>query len=168
LAHTHRRPPPTSASARPHHSYGHAAARSQLTNCPARAAASGGSSSPSWMLCCPRPTLRSGKGWKIRAQRFKTGSVVFDRRRKTWNFLDWVNGKRSARRIGTLAEYPNKSAARRAAQNLQPATEVPKQKPTSTVNALIASYRTEKKCPNATPDGTSHNQKCFQTTKATA
>jgi hypothetical protein len=43
-----------------------------------------------------------------RAQRYKTGSVVFDRRRKTWNFLEWVNGKRSTRRIGTLAEYPNR------------------------------------------------------------
>src|SRR6266480_4309565 len=41
-----------------------------------------------------------------RAARFKTGSVVFDKRRKTWNFLRWENGKRRSKLIGTLSQYP--------------------------------------------------------------
>ena len=80
-----------------------------------------------------------------RAQRYKTGSVVFDRRRKTWNFLEWVKGKRHTRRIGTLAEYPNKSAARRAADSQQTTAEIPK--PTTKevmVNEVIAAYKAEK------------------------
>jgi hypothetical protein len=82
-----------------------------------------------------------------RAARFKTGSVVFDKRRKTWNFLWWENGKRRTTRIGTLAEYPSKSTARRAAQEIQlshtdvprtPANEAPKMK------SLVERYRAER------------------------
>lgn len=76
-------------------------------------------------------------------ERFKTGSVVFDRRRKTWNFLTWEDGRRKTRRIGTLAEYPSKSAARRAASASQP-TKVPKLKPSPTVRTLVEQYRIEK------------------------
>jgi integrase len=80
-----------------------------------------------------------------RAQRFKTGSVVLDRRRKTWNFLWWDNGKRCTRRIGTTSQYPNKSSARRAAQSLKP-SEIPKPKPQPivTVGTLIERYRAER------------------------
>ena len=46
-----------------------------------------------------------------RAARFKRGSVVFDKRRKTWNFLWWEKGKRRSKLIGTREEYPTKSAA---------------------------------------------------------
>ena len=82
-----------------------------------------------------------------RAQRFKTGSVVFDRRRKTWNLLEWTNGKRKTRRIGTLADYPSKSAARRGAAQLpQSVADLPK--PTNdsapTVSMLVEQYKTEK------------------------
>ena len=41
-----------------------------------------------------------------RAQRHKTGSVVLDRRRKTWNFLSWENGRSHTSRLGTLKDYP--------------------------------------------------------------
>jgi integrase len=79
----------------------------------------------------------------MRALRFKTGSVVFDRRRKTWNFLTWENGKRHTRKIGTLAKYPNKSAAKRAAQSFQPLPEIPR--PSGlTVQTLVQHYRTER------------------------
>src|SRR5580698_4240480 len=92
------------------------------------------------MVCCACHPCPS-KGTNMR-ERFKTGSVVFDRRRKTWNFLTWEDGKRKTRRIGTLAQYPSKSAARRAA-SLQP-VEVPKLKPSPTVRALVERYREEK------------------------
>jgi len=54
-----------------------------------------------------------------RAARFKTGSVVFDKRRKTWNFLSWEDGKRRTRRIGTVSQYPTKTKARTAAKVFQ-------------------------------------------------
>jgi integrase len=81
-----------------------------------------------------------------RAARFKTGSVVFDKRRKTWNFLTWENGKRRTHRIGTLNEYRSKSAARCAAQ-LIPQTETPPsqlQVKVVTVRILVDHYRAEK------------------------
>lgn len=61
-----------------------------------------------------------------RAARYKIGSVVFDRRRKTWNFLWWESGKRRSKQIGTLAEYPTKGAAWRAARPLSSQMEAPK------------------------------------------
>jgi hypothetical protein len=50
-----------------------------------------------------------------RAARHKTGSVVFDKRRRTWNFLWWNEGKRRSKLIGTLKELRTKGAAQRIA-----------------------------------------------------
>jgi len=61
-----------------------------------------------------------------RAARHKTGSVVFDKRRKTWNFLCWEEGKRRSKQIGTLVEYPTKGAAWLAARPFNTPTETPK------------------------------------------
>src|SRR5437016_3386766 len=83
----------------------------------------------------------------MRAARFKTGSVVFDKRRKTWNFLWWENGIRRTRRIGTLSEYPSKSAARREAQEIQFSNlEIPKPQANEflIVRNLIERYRAER------------------------
>jgi integrase len=81
-----------------------------------------------------------------RAARHKTGSVVFDKRRKTWNFLWWVEGKRRSKQIGTLAEFPTKGAAWRAAPISNPLTETPKPTATSvsTVRSLAERYRAER------------------------
>ncbi len=85
-----------------------------------------------------------------RAARFKTGSVVFDKRRKTWNFLWWENGKR---RTKSLGQHSTKTSAWKAAKPLRDALEtkteaVIKSVPTAsiipTVSTLIDSYRTEK------------------------
>lgn len=43
-----------------------------------------------------------------------TGSVVLDRRRSTWNFLERADGKRRSQLIGTLDQYPTKQDARAA------------------------------------------------------
>jgi len=67
-----------------------------------------------------------------RAARHKTGSVVFDKRRKTWNFLWWEDGKRRSRLIGTLKEFPTKSAAWNAAQSFLP---VENGRPTEVLNS---------------------------------
>ncbi len=85
-----------------------------------------------------------------RAARFKTGSVVFDKRRKTWNFLWWEGGKRRSKQIGTLKEFPTKGAARQAAQTFQSEalgqpSESPKQLlERDTVKALAARYERER------------------------
>jgi len=78
-----------------------------------------------------------------RAARFKTGSVVFDKRRKTWNFLQWVDGKRRSRLIGTLQEYPTKGAAWRAAKAFLPSPTASVRN-ASTVSTLVEAYRQEK------------------------
>jgi len=86
-----------------------------------------------------------------RAARHKTGSVVFDKRRKTWNFLWWEDGKRRSRLIGKLKELPTKSAAWNAAQSFVPVPdgqplEGPKltENGTLTVRALAARYERER------------------------
>ncbi len=81
-----------------------------------------------------------------RAARYKTGSVVFDKRRKTWNFLWWEEGKRRSKQIGTLEEYPTKGAAWRVAQSFQYALPDPRLSTEGiiTVCSLIEQYRAEK------------------------
>jgi integrase len=88
-----------------------------------------------------------------RAARFKTGSVVEDRRRKTWNFLWWENGKRRTKGLG---QHSTKTSAWKAAKlfrdALETKTETAKPVPTvspiaspiPTVNTLVSGYRAEK------------------------
>jgi integrase len=47
----------------------------------------------------------------MRASRHKFGSVRFDKRRKTWNFLWYEDGKRRSKLIGNKQQYPTKAAA---------------------------------------------------------
>ena len=81
-----------------------------------------------------------------RAARHKTGSVVFDKRRKTWNFLWWEDGKRRSKAVGTVRQYPTKASAWCAAEALREVMD--KQvKPGGkepTVNGLVEQYRVEK------------------------
>jgi len=81
-----------------------------------------------------------------RAARHKTGSVVFDKRRKTWNFLWWKDGKRRSKQIGTSVEYPTKGAAWRAVQLFSPLTETPESATSSvtTVKSLAERYCAER------------------------
>ena len=87
-----------------------------------------------------------------RAARHKTGSVVFDKRRKTWNFLWWETGKRRSRVIGTLREFRTKGAAQHEAQSFfadvlkQPAENsgVVKNSEKQTVKTLAARYEQER------------------------
>lgn len=81
-----------------------------------------------------------------RAARHKTGSVVFDKRRKTWNFLWWEDGKRRSRLIGSATEHPTKASAWRTAVTFQDSSES-KAKPMNNglaVNTLVQQYRAEK------------------------
>jgi integrase len=79
------------------------------------------------------------------AQRFQTGSVVFDKRRQTWNFLWWEGDKRRSKVIGTRQEYPTKTPAKRAAPHIDSLNEIPKpHNETPTVTTLVERYRVEK------------------------
>lgn len=81
-----------------------------------------------------------------RAARHKTGSVVFDKRRKSWNFLTWEDGKRRSKVIGTVRQYPTKASAWSAAKALQDSLERPVQvvSKSPTVRTLVEQYRAEK------------------------
>lgn len=75
--------------------------------------------------------------------RHKVGSVVLDRRIKTWNFFYWDAGKRRSKRIGTLREYPSKASAWKAAHSLN-LNHQPQTGSAPTVSLLVQQYRAEK------------------------
>lgn len=94
---------------------------------------------------CPERTV-----FMKRASRYKTGSVVFDKRRKTWNYLWWEDGNRKSRNLG---QHPTKASAWKAARPViktledRPITVVnviPEVSKSPTVNALIDGYKMEK------------------------
>lgn len=51
------------------------------------------------------------------------GSVVFDKRSKTWHFIWWDNGTRRSKRIGLRREFHTKASAWKAAQPFVSAME---------------------------------------------
>ena len=54
----------------------------------------------------------------MRVQRHTTGSVRYDRRRKTWNYL-WYDGKTlRSKLLGNKREFPTKAAAWREVERL--------------------------------------------------
>jgi len=54
----------------------------------------------------------------MRVQRHASGSVRYDKRRKTWNYL-WYDGPtRRSKRIGTKQEFPTKAAAWKEVEGL--------------------------------------------------
>lgn len=80
--------------------------------------------------------------------RNQEGSVVLDKRIRTWNFLWWENGKRRSKKIGTMSQFPTKASAWRAAKPLRDAVENQKQVNTGltppSISTLIEQYRAEK------------------------
>ncbi len=80
----------------------------------------------------------------MKRARHQRGSVVFDKRRKTWNFLTSENGKRRSKLIGTKQQYPTKSAAWNAADELRSAPTPARNATVPTVSTLVEQYRAEK------------------------
>ena len=78
--------------------------------------------------------------------RNRDGSVVLDKRIKTWNFFWWENGKRRSKKIGTVSQYPTKASAWRAAKPLRHSLEnqVTISNDVPTVRSLVEQYRVEK------------------------
>ena len=81
----------------------------------------------------------------MRAARHKTGSVRFDKRRGTWNYL-WYEkgGGRRSKLIGTKRDFPTKAAAWEAAAPLRPQpTTIKNDQTVPRVNDVIERYRQE-------------------------
>ena len=80
-----------------------------------------------------------------RVQRHAVGSVRYDKRRKTWNYLWYDGGTRRSKLIGTKQEYPTKAAAWDAvgtfASTLEKRSEASQ---VITVKTLVTHYREEK------------------------
>jgi integrase len=78
--------------------------------------------------------------------RNQDGSVVLDKRIRTWNFLWWENGKRRSKKIGTVRHYPTKASAWRAARTFRPSLENRQTRSISgpVMTTLVEHYRREK------------------------
>jgi len=79
-----------------------------------------------------------------RALRIQQGSVVFNKRFGTWNFLWCEDGHRRSKVIGCLREFPTKAAAWRAAETLRKALQQSESRGILTVRSLVELFRQEK------------------------
>jgi len=78
----------------------------------------------------------------MRVQRHASGSVRYDKRRKTWNYL-WYDGPtRRSKRIGTKQEFPTKAAAWKEVKSLE--TQQPKPQDGDRVRSVITRYEAER------------------------
>jgi integrase len=81
----------------------------------------------------------------MRVQRHTSGSVRFDKRRKTWNYLWYESGKRRSKLIGTKQEFPTKAAAWNAVETIRASVKQPTREGNGpTVQTLVEQYRAEK------------------------
>ena len=81
----------------------------------------------------------------MKRARAKQGSVVLDKRIKTWNFFWWEDGKRHSKAVGSLRDLPTKAAAWKAAKPLRDAVEERGgASGAPSVNDLAVRYRKEK------------------------
>ena len=78
----------------------------------------------------------------MRVQRHSSGSVRYDKRRKTWNYL-WYDGPtRRSKRIGTKQEFPTKAAAWKEVESLE--IQQPKPQDGDTVRSVTTRYEAER------------------------
>jgi len=78
----------------------------------------------------------------MRAQRYKRGSVRYDKRRGTWNYLWYESGKRRSKLIGNKQQYPTKAAAWQVVERLELGQA--KAQIGETVHDVIARYQAER------------------------
>ncbi len=80
----------------------------------------------------------------MRVQRHASGSVRYDKRRKTWNYL-WYDGPtRRSKRIGTKQEFPTKAAAWKKVESLEIQAKPPDGDKGDTLRSVVARYETER------------------------
>lgn len=76
----------------------------------------------------------------MRRMRHSTGSVLFDKGRGTWRFLQWINGKRRSQTIGTRQEFPTKTSAWRQVRRLEILPRKTNSTDDRTMKALVTRY----------------------------
>jgi integrase len=80
----------------------------------------------------------------LKRARIQNGSVVYNKRFGTWNFLWLEDGRRKSRKLGDLADLPTKPSALKRADavrmelRFRPPASVPR------IKALVEQYRAEK------------------------
>ena len=79
----------------------------------------------------------------MKRARHKQGSVVFNRRSKTWHYLWCEDGHRRSRLLGSIREYPTKAAAWRLAELVRASVRQPIPQ-VFTVAELAKRYEAEK------------------------
>jgi integrase len=80
----------------------------------------------------------------MRVQRHASGSVRYDKRRKTWNYL-WYDGPtRRSKRIGTKQEFPTKAAAWQEVESRKTQAKPRDGDKGDTVRSVIARYEAER------------------------
>ena len=79
----------------------------------------------------------------MRVQRHTIGSVRYDKRRKTWNYLWYEGPTRRSRRIGTKQEFPTKAAAWKEVEGLAVQPKTP-EAIGDTVRMVTARYEAER------------------------
>jgi integrase len=80
----------------------------------------------------------------LKRARVQNGSVVFNRKYGTWNFLWFEDGHRKSRKIGTALEFKSKEAASLAADALRNGLDRPQIAGLPTVRSLVSGFRREK------------------------
>jgi integrase len=78
----------------------------------------------------------------LRARRHAHGTVRFDKRRKTWNYLWYDAGTRRSKLIGTKQDCPTKAAAWKQVDDIRPLPSTSTKG--ATVNEVIARYQAER------------------------
>jgi hypothetical protein len=86
----------------------------------------------------------------MRVQRYARGSVRFDRRRRTWNYLWYEAGKRRSKLIGNKQEFPTKAAAWKEVDRLQVRTTQNENTNGSTMREVMHVTK-QSECHPATP-----------------
>src|SRR5581483_714254 len=81
---------------------------------------------------------------KMMRVRHSTGSVLFDKGRGTWRYLQWINGKRRSRTIGTRQEFPTKTSAWRQVRRLEILPRETSSTDGGTMKALVTRYEAER------------------------
>jgi hypothetical protein len=80
----------------------------------------------------------------MRVQRHTSGSVRYDKRRRTWNYL-WYDGTiRRSKRIGTKQEFPTKASAWKEVDRLDIQPKAQSGTTGDTVRSVIARYEAER------------------------
>ena len=80
----------------------------------------------------------------MRVQRHTSGSVRYDKRRKTWNYL-WYDGPtRRSKRIGTKQEFPTKAAAWKEVESLEIQPKTQSETAGDTVRSVTTRYEAER------------------------